>query len=621
MNHSKITDIENTSVITDKIIGENKLKMFIGEFIGQFGIANIITTNQIIDEGLIVLRRKYRINPSKEQMRYIYEKYYSTIPLNHIMSRYMIKKAVRSQSGLLVSTVVLKPDKFSCTKPCAYCPTETDKLRRPTQPKSYLSSEPAMLRAVKYNFDVAGQIDDKIKSSIATGNLKLTDNKSYKLEIILSGGTWEIYPYEYRNQVMTELYWAANTWTPETCFNNSKRRLIKILEEEITINETSSFRIVGLTIETRPDFITKKSIKDYRRWGVTRIQLGVQQYDDEILRKVKRECYTKDTITAIRLLKQTGYKIICHLMPDLPGSSPEKDKKMFKTALYNPDVQFDELKLYPTAVCKSDNPDLVVTSDIATWYEQGLYTPYAEKNLSQLIDVIIYYLRNVQPWVRIARLVRDIPMQSIEAGYERNSNLRQVIEAKMKKDNIKCFDVRNMEVKNDIEHPELVRLVINHYKASEGDEYYISFQEHSKSKLFSWDFWTYLWFLFCYYFMLIVRKKIIYWGGNLNTYQKLLGHCRLRFDPNPGADFIPELKESALIRELHVYGAAYGIGEHGKNYTQHCGYGKKLIQTAEELSQQHKYKKVAIIASVGTREYYKNKCGYYLEGTYMIKFI
>jgi histone acetyltransferase (RNA polymerase elongator complex component) len=166
-----------------------------------------------------------------------------------------------------------------------------------------------------------------------------------------------------------------------------------------------------------------------------------------------------------------------------------------------------------------------------------------------------------------------------------------------------------------------VRIVVNHYKASEGDEYYISFQEHSKSKFFSWDFWAYLWFLICYYFMLVVRKKTIYWSGNLNTYQKLLGHCRLRFDPNPGADFIPELKECALIRELHTYGKLTNIGNHQDFHTQHKGYGKRLIQAAEELSRQYKFKKVAIIASIGTREYYKNKCGYHLEGTYMVKYL
>jgi histone acetyltransferase (RNA polymerase elongator complex component) len=143
-------------------------------------------------------------------MRYIYNKYYSDTPLNKTFGRYLIKKAMRSRSGVLVTTVVLEPSVFSCPKKCSYCPTETDLEGRPTQPKSYLSTEPAMLRAIQYNFDVKGQIWDRIKSYINTGNIRESSG-SVKMEVILSGGTWESYPYKYRDRVMNEIYWAANT--------------------------------------------------------------------------------------------------------------------------------------------------------------------------------------------------------------------------------------------------------------------------------------------------------------------------------------------------------------------------------------------------------------------------
>jgi ELP3 family radical SAM enzyme/protein acetyltransferase len=550
----------------------------------------------------------------------VYEKYLlNDFPeLNYVMSRYFIKKATRSRSGVLVSTITLKPDKFSCPKKCSYCPTETDLEGKPTQPKSYLSSEPAMLRALQYNFDVKGQLWDRIRSYIKTGNIsnnsKNDENTSYKLEMILSGGTWESYSYLYRNQVMHEIYYAANTFGCE--------REMLPFDDEVKINETAKYRIIGMTIETRPDFITNQSIKDYRRWGVTRVQIGVQHYDDEILKKLNRECTTSDTIKAIKLLKQTGFKVVCHLMPDLPGSSPFKDTLMFFQAINDPDVQFDDVKIYPTAVCKSNNPNLIVKSDIADWYDKGEYKPYAEKNIRDLIDVLKYYKKNIQPWVRIQRLVRDIPSTSIEAGYEKITNLRQIIQDELKTENIKCHCIRCMEIGNDNSLIENAKIVVRKYEASEGDEYFISIESNKKSKFYELDYWKYVLFLIKHYFMLCLFHKEPYWEGNLNTYNGIIGFCRLRIDPNIRSDMFKELTRCALIREVHVYGYSSSIGNTNNNVLkscQHKGFGQKLVLVAEDIALQNGYKKMAVIAGVGTREYYKNKCGYRLEGTYMIK--
>lgn len=571
---------------------EMRLKYFVSDFLteGDFN----------------KLRKKYRINPSKNEMRYIYEKYFSHISLNNKIKRFLIKKECRSRSGVLVCTIVLKPSVFSCPKKCSYCPTETDINNNLTQPKSYLSSEPAMIRALKYNFDIKGQINDRINAYINTGNIK--DDKSYKLEIIVSGGTWESYPYNYRNEVINDVYCAANTFYD--------KRDNKSLEEEININETAKFRVIGLTIETRPDYITNMSIKDYRRWGFTRIQLGIQHYNNKILEKINRDCTTEEAIKAIKLLKSCGFKIVCHLMPDLPNSSPELDKWMFDEAINNPDLQFDDVKIYPTAICKSDNPNLIVKSDILEWYEKGLYMPYAEKNLNDLIDVLIYYKTKIQPWIRIQRLVRDIPMQSIEAGYNKISNLRQIILDKMNNENKQCYCIRCMEI-GDKEHLlNNIRLSVRKYNASKGIEYFISIEcieEDLKDKI------KYYLFLLKSYIYLIFIKKNIYYSNNLNNYKGLIGFCRLRLDKNSGANIITEIKDCALIREVHVYGSSSGIGNNENISTQHKGYGKLLVKTAENIALDNNYNKIAVIAGIGTREYYKNKCGYKLEGTYMIK--
>ena len=490
-----------------------------------------------------------------------------------------------------------------------------------------MSSEPAMRRALRYNFDVMGQFHDRIFCYINTGNIDRNDKSPKKMEVILSGGTWECYPQTERDQFVLECYYAANN------FGIDKEKLpdIKSMEEEQTINETAEYRIIGMTLETRPDFVTKKAILDYRRYGVTRIQIGVQHYDDVILRKINRGCYTKDTIKAIKLLKQACYKVVVHLMPDLPGSNPESDQWMFNEAINNPDLQFDDLKIYPTAICKSHDDEHVLTSVISDWYEQGLYKPYAEENLQDLIDVISYYLINVKPWVRIQRCIRDIPEISIEAGYKKKSNLAQIIKEQMKPfDNsngdTKTYDIRSMEVRNNEYINYKPRLVVRKYIASKGIEYHISIEVYKENiyqryLYYLWSiyqtFYNYTLHLFLHEFF--PGKYFCGSPGFNDCYVGLFGFLRLRIDNDPGGDFIPEINNSALIREVHVYGTSISVSDKNNKTPQHKGYGQLLIKTAQNIAADHKLNKISVIAGVGTKEYYKNKCGFKHEGTYMTK--
>jgi len=615
----KVIKMEHTERIPIEPENEAIFKAFVLKLIDQVGQPHMKPTRVNIDVAIRQLLRNkkdfpIKNPPSKVQLYNILTKYYNTIKLNDTFKRYLITKSMRSESGVLVVTNVLSPKpfgtEFSCPEKCAYCPTETDLEGVPTQPKSYLSSEPAMLRALMSKFDMKGQMHDRINCYIKQGNINVTiDEGSAKLEIILSGGTWESYGYDYRNKVMTELYWAANTFF--------KDREMLSIEEEQHINMTSSFRIIGLTIETRPDFVTWKSIKDYLRWGVTRVQLGVQHYNDDILNGVKRNCTSKDLVVALVKLKSVGMKIVCHLMPDLPGSSPALDAWMFDQAINNPDYQFDDVKIYPTAICQSSDPNLIVKSEISDWYHDGTYMPYAEKCLDDLINVIIGYKENIQPWVRIQRLVRDIPKKSMEAGYKRISNLRQIIQDKMKKDGKVCNCIRCKEIKHDTSFINKVSLVVNKYDASKGTEYFISIQAHQKFGFY--DYLLYGLFLIKYYFNVIFYKRKIWWSGNPKTYSAIIGFCRLRIDPNPGGGRVKVLENSALIREVHVYGKSVNVGSSGMT-GQHMGYGQLLVKTAEEISQQHNMPKIAVISGVGVREYYKKKCNYFLQDNYMIKY-
>ena len=595
-----MNDIEDS--LDDKNSQNSQESSELEEFVSE-----LVSIEEDIDRVSRDLKRKYQINPSKQEIHKMFREKFSNRKISPKLRKWMIKKQVRSNSGVLVVTIVLAPNKFSCKYDCAYCPQETDLSGNPTQPRSYLSNEPAMLRALESNFDIKGQFNSRINSYKITGNI--LDENSSKIEVIFSGGTWESYPIEYREQVIRELYWAANSVESE--------RDSLTVEEEIRINETARYRIIGFTLETRPDNITKETIQQYRRWGVTRIQIGVQHYDNDILRKVNRKCYTKDTIRAIRLLKQAGLKVVVHLMPDLPGSSPEQDKWMFYEANYNPDLQFDDIKIYPTAVVKTFDDKHIVKSKIYEMYQAGEFTPYSEKNLQDLIDVCIYYKTQINPWVRIQRLVRDIPSTDIAAGYNKISNLRQIIHTQMKEKNLRCYCIRCNEI-GEKEHDNYTPLlVVRKYQASHGIEYHISIEAHSM--LLFQKFFYYCTILLNL-ILLVITNKQYYWGGDLHTYVGLYGFLRLRFDPEAGGDFIPEINHCALIREVHVYGTAMGVGSEGSG-SQHRGYGKLLMKVAEEISVENKYTKIAVISGVGTREYYRNKCGYHLEGTYMVKYI
>ena len=604
-----VEEIENIASKFNHNTHSEELEEFVNELLD--------TPDDKIENVVRKLKREYQINPSKQDIYKVFRDKFSTRKITPKMRKWMIKKQVRSNSGVLVVTIVLAPNRFSCKYDCAYCPQETDLDGNPTQPRSYLSNEPAMLRALESNFDIKGQFNSRIHTYKITGNITNVQSSkigsiseaSSKIEVIFSGGTWESYPIEYREQVIRELYWAANTVEVE--------RESKTLEEEITINETGQYRIIGFTLETRPDNITPETIQQYRRWGVTRIQIGVQHFDDAILKKVNRKCYTKHTIQAIRLLKQAGLKVVVHLMPDLPGSSPEQDKWMFNEAIHNPDLQFDDIKIYPTAVVKTFDDKHIVKSKILDLYNSGEFTPYSEKKLQDLIDVCVYYKTHMNPWVRIQRLVRDIPTTDIAAGYNGMSNLRQVIHDQMRLRGVKCNCIRCNEI-GDKEHDNYEPiLVVRKYEASGGTEFHISVEAHAMNFYQTLLYWlTVVWNSF----ILFLTGKHMFWSGNLNSYIGLYGFLRLRFDSAPGGDFIPEIQNSALIREVHVYGTSLGVGELVETAgSQHRGFGKLLMATAEQLAIDAGYKKAAVIAGVGTREYYKNKCGYHLEGTYMVK--
>ena len=457
------------------------------------------------------------------------------------------RRKIRTLSGVAVVTVLTKP--HPCPGTCVYCPTEA------RMPKSYLASEPAAQRALGYKFDPYRQVAGRIAMLHVNGHL--TD----KIELIVLGGTWSAYPKRYQ------------AWFIKRCFDAANGRVTSTLTTAQKLNERAPNRIIGLSLETRPDWITPIEVRRLRDLGVTRIQLGVQSTHNDVLKLIRRGHTIEDVMTATRLLKDAGFKINYHLMPGLPGSNFKKDIEDFDTVFGHPGLKPDFIKLYPTLVIKS--------SALYQWWKSGKYKPYTA---AQLLKLVPELKKRVPRWVRIERLVRDIPGNEIEAG-SLATNLRQMLQER----GVVCQCIRCREARNSIVKANQVKLWTEEYQTDGGRELFITFEDKKRTKLYAF--------------------------------------CRLRLPSNPTSvgeqalvrlrSMFPKLHSAALIRELHTYGQLIPL-KGNSTAVQHLGFGKRLMLEAERVTKLNGYKKLAVISGIGVRAYYR-KLGYRLEDTYMAK--
>ncbi len=473
------------------------------------------------------------------------------------------KRSVRTMSGIAPVAVLTKP--YPCPGNCAYCPREKE------VPVSYLSNEPAVMRAIRCQYDPYKQVILRLRA------LENNGHQPNKIELIVIGGTWSYLPTKYQYWYLLNCFKAANDYSKiKNTYKNIdlennwtevfKEKLISPYKQTLTLavlkstlkkeqirNERAKYRLIGVTLETRPDFIKTQELLRMRELGCTRVEIGVQSLDDQILKLNKRGHQVAEIAQATKLLRRFGFKVTYHIMPGLPGSNPVKDLEVFQELFNDERWQPDQIKFYPTVVTKG--------SLLYRWYKQGKYQPYSDKELQ---DLIIKCKKIVPIYVRIIRLIRDIPAESIVAG-NKITNLRQI----MQNQGVKCHCIRCREAKEKI--VKEWSLNIYSYQAAGGREYFISADS--------------------------LNKKILY------------GFCRLRLDTQ--SPIAP-----AIVRELHVYGQLVPPGQGQK--IQHQGLGKQLLKAAEEIARQEKIKKIAVISGVGVRAYYRS-LGYRLNNTYMIK--
>jgi len=450
------------------------------------------------------------------------------------------RKRMRTASGVAPVAVMTSP--YPCPHGrCIMCPGGPSSQFK--SPQSYVGREPAAIRAAQNGFAPYAQVRSRLHQ------LEEIGHEFEKVELILMGGTLTARPRDYQS------------WFVKRCLEALK---------DFGAERGREIRNTGITFETRPDCAKEKEIDQMLAMGATKVELGVQSVNNEILDSIDRGHSVEDSIEANSKARDSALKVGFHLMPGLPGSTPEGDKEMFYRIFHDSHFKPDYLKIYPTLVVKGTR--------LYDMWKRGEYEPIREE---EAIDIIGYAKRIIPKWVRIQRIQRDIPSQFIEAGVKK-SNLRQLVNEKLHEEGHKCQCIRCREaglslLRGQIAVDSSIKFMSERYEACGGTEYFLSFDDFENDIL--------------------------------------IALLRLRFPCEPHRQ---ELKHAALVRDLHAYGELVPLGKEKAHSWQHRGYGARLLKHAEEISVDNSYRKIAVMSGIGVREYYA-KFGYKREGPYMVK--
>ncbi len=490
-------------------------------------------------------------------------------------------KPVRTLSGVAPVTVLTKP--YPCPGKCIFCPSDV------RMPKSYLSDEPGAQRAAQYQFDPFNQSLSRLLTYHNTGH------NVDKAEVIVLGGTWSSYPEAYRIWFVMRCFDALNAFSPEILtpyvtrpktafdfrdmnvevdgrsmarsYNSIVAGALDCLDPTVSPveeadwgalelaqqrNESAVARSVGLVVETRPDNLNLEEVLRIRRLGATKVQIGYQSLSDRVLALNRRGHDVADIRRATKLLRQAGFKIHAHWMPNLLGSTPELDVEDFERLFDDPDFRPDELKIYPCS--------LVESAELMGYYERREWLPYSQ---SELTWVLTECLRRTPEYCRITRVIRDIPGTDIVTG-NKVTNLRQVAEEEIRLRGLESRDIRAREIRHRGVDPSRLTLRRLDYDTGLGREVFLQF---------------------------------------VTPEDRIAAFLRLSL---PARQIqIPEIESSAMIREVHVYGHLAAIGQRQGARSQHLGLGRRLIRRARKIATEKNYRNLAVISAVGTRPYYR----------------
>ncbi|ODQ68170.1 subunit of Elongator complex [Nadsonia fulvescens var. elongata DSM 6958] len=522
-------------------------------------IASLQTNKDVNLNGMVGrLSKKYKLKSQPRLTDII-----SSIPDQY--KKYLLPKLkakpVRTASGIAVVAVMCKPHRCPhiayTGNICVYCPGGPDSdFEYSTQ--SYTGYEPTSMRAIRARYDPYEQARGRIEQ------LRQLGHSIDKVEYIIMGGTFMSLSKQYRENFISNLHNALSGCQTED------------IDEAVALSQQSQTKCVGITIETRPDYCTEIHLDDMLKYGCTRLEVGVQSVYEDVARDTNRGHTVKAVCHTFALAKDAGYKVVSHMMPDLPNVGMERDLDQFVEYFENPAFRTDGLKLYPTLVIRG--------TGLYELWKTGRYKSY---NANALIDLVARVMALVPPWTRIYRVQRDIPMPLVSAGVE-NGNLRELALSRMKDFGTTCRDVRAREVGiQEVHHkvrPDQVELIRRDYTANGGWETFLSYED---------------------------PKQDI-----------LIGLLRLRLCSEE-TTYRPEFigQRTSLVRELHVYGSVVPVHNRDPKKFQHQGFGTLLMEEAERIArEEHGSEKISVISGVGVRNYYA-RLGYFLDGPFMSKWL
>ncbi len=562
------------------------------------------------DELSTILRRYPRVDNqamySRTQLVQAYRKFAGQEGLPPYAEEHMQKlrrKPMRTISGVTPVTVLTKP--FPCPGECIFCPNDV------RMPKSYLSDEPGAQRAEQNSFDPYLQTYTRLLTYYNMGHP--TD----KIEVIILGGTWSFYPETYQIWFVKRIFdalhdfgneidgrpevWealkqsqlhpenntsnvtivgAAQTYnqTVQRVYAEEMRRSRELVQEIASgavqrspideyatwdeleaahdYNEGAPCRVVGLVVETRPDHISAEEVLRIRRLGCTKVQIGFQSLNDDVLRANRRGHSVDSTRYAVRLLRKAGFKIHAHWMPNLYGSNPELDVQDYRKMFGDPDFRPDELKVYPCS--------LIESAELMQYFQRGDWQPYTHE---ELLSVLTQNFLDTPEYCRLTRVIRDIPSTDIVVGNQL-TNFRQIVTQELEKRGQRCMDIREREIRHNKVARDALHLDELWYEGGVSDEVFLQY---------------------------------------ITDERHIAAFLRLSL---PNADEVPlheELRDAAIIREVHVYGQSLGIGASEDGRAQHSGLGKALIEHAAKLASERGFQNLAVISAIGTREYYRKR--------------
>ncbi|MFW9839122.1 MAG: tRNA uridine(34) 5-carboxymethylaminomethyl modification radical SAM/GNAT enzyme Elp3 [Candidatus Thorarchaeota archaeon] len=477
----------------------------------------------------------------------------STIPEEaEILRPFLQKRPVRTVSGVAVVATMTTPHECPHGK-CAYCPGGPDL----GVPQSYTGHEPATMRGIQNEFDPFRQVESRLTQLSTIGH------SVNKVELIVMGGDWCSKPPEYQEFFV------------KGCLDAMNGSISTDIEQAKRTNETADVRNVGLTFETRPDWVTQESIDTMLRLGATRVEIGVQTLSDETLQKVERGHGVMETALASKMLRDSGLKVCYHIMPGLPGATVESDLGTFKQLFSDTRFRPDMLKIYPTVVVKN--------TKLYEWWQAGEYSSYTNE---QIVSLIADAVSEMPEYVRIQRMQRDIPLHQIEAGLNKG-HLREMVHQSMSAKNqrnptIRYREIGHFQMRSEEEiNLDNIQLVKRDYEASDGTEVFLSFEDKDLDVLF--------------------------------------GFLRLRSPSSDTHRLELTRKPSVMIRELRVYGPVVDIGKRDRDAWQHLGLGEKLMSEAEEIGRtDFDATQILVNSGIGVKEYYR-ALGYVDDGPYLAK--